>query len=204
MVILYWNHHRTYFLHFAIAKIANIAICVGHIYVMNSMCGGLLINHGPFLWGMAMQDPQTRTDPLAMLFPQVAKCDFFHYGPSGTPQKVDALCILNMNAFSEKVFLTLCSWMCVLTVLSCIQLGWGVLLIAFGMCQSARSVRFFCYFPKTSPKMQRLVHLHILSRHANLADWFILYLIKKNVPSALFSCLLEDIDELTSKNENDA
>ena len=49
------------------------------------------------------QDDRTRTDPLTKVFPRVTKCDWHHYGPSGSIQKVDALCVLAVNIINEKV-----------------------------------------------------------------------------------------------------
>ena len=48
---------------------------------------------------------------------QVTKCTFNNYGPSGTVENKDGLCVLAMNIINEKIyiflwfwFLTLCVW----------------------------------------------------------------------------------------------
>ena len=52
-------------------------------------------------------DPDLRSDPMDAVFPKMTKCDFLMYGPSGTLQNVDALCVLGVNALNEKIFLVL-------------------------------------------------------------------------------------------------
>ena len=39
-------------------------------------------------------DPEVRIDPMATIFPRVTKCSYFKYGPSGTVQTHDAICVL--------------------------------------------------------------------------------------------------------------
>ena len=51
---------------------------------------------------MSQQDPDLRDDPLNRVFPKVAKCNFNKYGPSGTVEIFDGLCILSLNIINEK------------------------------------------------------------------------------------------------------
>ena len=39
-------------------------------------------------------DPEIRIDPMATIFPRVTKCSYYKYGPSGTVQTHDAICVL--------------------------------------------------------------------------------------------------------------
>ena len=48
-------------------------------------------------------DPEERADPMNIVFPKVAKCTFHKYGPSGTIENKDGLCILALNIINEKV-----------------------------------------------------------------------------------------------------
>ena len=51
-------------------------------------------------------------------FPKVAKCTFRSYGPSGTPQKIDGLCVLPVNIFNEKIYAFMWTWFVILAVIS--------------------------------------------------------------------------------------
>ena len=54
---------------------------------------------------MSQQDPDLRDDPLNRVFPKVAKCNFNKYGPSGTVEIFDGLCILSLNIINEKAWI---------------------------------------------------------------------------------------------------
>ena len=47
--------------------------------------------------GFLEADPEKRIDPMAIIFPRVTKCSFFKYGPSGTIQTHDAICVLPVH-----------------------------------------------------------------------------------------------------------
>ena len=63
-------------------------------------------------------DPDQRYDPMDAVFPKVTKCTFHMYGPSGTIQRHDALCILALNIISEKIFVFLWFWFVLLAMIS--------------------------------------------------------------------------------------
>ena len=86
-------------------------------------------------------DPEIRIDPMATIFPRVTKCSYYKYGPSGTVQTHDAICVLvrsergcvhpiqitqpmhdesllqPINIMNEKIFVFIWFW---LVVLSCV------------------------------------------------------------------------------------
>ena len=61
--------------------------------------------------GFLEDDPETRIDPMAQVFPRVTKCSFFKYGPSGTVQTHDAICVLPVNIVNEKLYIFLWFWL---------------------------------------------------------------------------------------------
>ena len=48
-------------------------------------------------------DPENRIDPMATVFPRVTKCTYRKYGPSGTIQNHDAMCVMPINIVNEKI-----------------------------------------------------------------------------------------------------
>ena len=81
-----------------------------------------------------------------VFFSQVTKCSFNKYGPSGTVEIYDGLCILSLNIINEKVkhiynlskvsnnfcflsqiYILLWFWFVLLSTISAIQLVWRVL-----------------------------------------------------------------------------
>ena len=78
---------------------------------------------------MTQSDPDMRDDPLNRVFPKVTKCSFQKYGPSGTMEKFDGLCILPLNIINEKIYVLLWFWFVFLITISAIQLIWRILSI---------------------------------------------------------------------------
>ena len=56
-----------------------------------------------------------------MLISQVTKCTFHKYGPSGTIQTIDGLCILPLNIINEKIYVFLWFWFIFVAVISAIH-----------------------------------------------------------------------------------
>jgi hypothetical protein len=63
---------------------------------------------------------------------QVAKCTFQKYGPSGTIQTVDGLCVLLLNIMNEKIYILLWFWFVGLAILSGLQLVWRLATLTSG------------------------------------------------------------------------
>ena len=47
--------------------------------------------------------PIPRCLPRRQVFPKVTKCTFHKYGPSGTVERIDGLCVLPLNIVNEKI-----------------------------------------------------------------------------------------------------
>merc|ERR1712179_670197 len=56
--------------------------------------------------------------PEERLFPTQAKCTIHNFGPSGTIQTQDTLCILSVNLINQKVFLVIWVWLVLLLITS--------------------------------------------------------------------------------------
>ena len=53
---------------------------------------------------MTEEPQEDRVDAMSRVFPKMTKCTFNVYGPSGTLQNLDALCVLPINVLNEKIF----------------------------------------------------------------------------------------------------
>ena len=75
------------------------------------------------------------TGPLDSVFPKMAKCTFYKYGYSGTPQGIDGLCVLSVNGINEKIYIFLWFWYHFLAAVA----AWMVLFrLAVYSCPSLR------------------------------------------------------------------
>ncbi len=56
--------------------------------------------------------------PPRFLLRRVTKCNFHKYGPSGTIEKHDAMCVLALNIINEKIYVFLWFWFIILAILT--------------------------------------------------------------------------------------
>ena len=84
---------------------------------------------GRDVFAVSEQDLHTRVDPMDKVFPKVAKCQFSKYGPSGSVQNHDALCVLPLNIINEKIYIFIYFWFVFLSAVSCVWLLYRLLTI---------------------------------------------------------------------------
>lgn len=96
-----------------------INICT-NIYITNKFLGGTFLTYGieVFKYRQNRNYQFNQSNPMETIFPRLTKCDFNKYGPSGTIQNIDALCILAQNSLNDKIYLFLWVWFGVLAILS--------------------------------------------------------------------------------------
>ena len=87
------------------------------------LIAGEFSRYGSDLLSMSELPPEEREDPMSRVFPKMTKCTFHKFGPSGTVEKFDGLCVLPLNIINEKIYLFLWFWFIFLTVLSALQIG---------------------------------------------------------------------------------
>lgn len=73
------------------------------------------------------EDFSGKMDALDVVFPKVTKCHFYKYGPSGTIQKLDALCIMALNVINEKIFVFLWFWYGLMLFIGILCIAWRML-----------------------------------------------------------------------------
>ena len=58
----------------------------------------------------------------------MTKCTFHKFGPSGTVEKFDGLCVLPLNIINEKIYVFLWFWFIILTVITGMQVIYRLVL----------------------------------------------------------------------------
>jgi membrane protein required for beta-lactamase induction len=53
---------------------------------------------------------------------QVTKCTFHKFGPSGTVEKFDGLCVLPLNIINEKIYVFLWFWFILVSAVTAVQI----------------------------------------------------------------------------------
>merc|ERR1712037_383299 len=88
-----------------INEIFNFINCICQIYFIDFFLGGEFASYGMDVLNYTGLEHEDRPDPMAAVFPKVTKCTFHKYGPSGTVEKKDGLCVLPVNIINEKTFI---------------------------------------------------------------------------------------------------
>ncbi|XP_065582689.1 innexin inx2-like [Artemia franciscana] len=99
------------------------------IMINNLFLGGGFLTLGFRAINYLNMDPEVRTDPLYITFPRMTKCTFRRYGPSGTLQIHDSLCLLAINIINEKIYVFLFFWFFILLILTSIYFLYRLSLI---------------------------------------------------------------------------
>merc|ERR1712107_773007 len=111
LIAKYFNQKQTkrgtYFLKFFACELLNFANVVGQIFFTDMFLGYQFQEFGRDVLSQIEEPINVRDDPLNRVFPKVAKCTFQKFGPSGSLQKHDALCVLPLNIINEKIYVFL-------------------------------------------------------------------------------------------------
>ncbi|KAB7504538.1 Innexin unc-7 [Armadillidium nasatum] len=92
------HEFKSYTFRFFFCEVLNMVNVLLQLYLTNLFLDGAFTTYGTRVVEFSRQKFGTRLDPMDEVFPKVTKCTFYKYGPSGTVQRVDGLCVLPINA----------------------------------------------------------------------------------------------------------
>ncbi|CAK1548032.1 unnamed protein product [Leptosia nina] len=184
--------------HFLVTmEVVNLLHVIFQVWLSNKFLNGSFLGLGFNVltfngWGHI-------SNPLEIVFPKVTKCVFHKYGPSGSIQQHDALCVMALNIIHEKIYVILWFWFLFLFMASFIAVVWRF--ISFYMYR--RSLRFnelvFRHVSKTKFNPYNVVNI---VNGCDFGDWLFLYYLAKNMQSATFHELYRSVaEELEKQNK---
>ncbi|CAH2231976.1 jg4037 [Pararge aegeria aegeria] len=174
---------------------------VGQIFLLDLFLGGAFRNYGAAVAAFTHipKVPNNFLDyelvnPMDQYFPKLTKCWFRSYGPSGSMQHKDRLCVLPLNIVNEKIFVFLWFWLIFLALLSALAVLFRILVISM---PPLRTVMIMGQL--------RFVKRRVISRivrHFSFGDWFILYLLGKNMNPLIYKDLIIEVSKELEKRPN--
>ncbi|KAB7504543.1 Innexin inx6 [Armadillidium nasatum] len=179
------HRHHFYAFKFFFCEFLNFTNTVFNLWFLNKFLGEKYMSIGIDLLKYVGEDDSKRTDPLIILFPRVTKCNFYLFGPSGTRQNRDILCVLGLNVINEKIFVFLWFWFIFLAIVSALGM------IYRGIIYCLPVIRIGLLLKKAQIKYKNA--LKVLSKHLQAGDCFMLHLLSKNLEFLSFSSLLEEM-----------
>lgn len=177
-------NHSTYVACFTLCEILNFVNVIGQIYLIDTFLDGEFSRYGSDVLRFTNLDQEFRNDPMVKVFPRMTKCTFHRYGSSGDVQKHDALCILPLNILNEKIYIFLWFWFIILAVLSGIILVYRMLIILWP------AARFLVL--RSRSRITDKKDLHLIMSRIHLGDWFVLYLLCKNLEPLNFRDVIKE------------
>lgn len=164
-------------------EVLNLVNVVVQLKMMDSFLGGKF-----YSYGLKMFDDDG--GPFDLVFPKMTKCDFHKFGPSGTIQTHDAMCVMALNIINEKIYAVLWFWFFfVLLPISVAALLWRVVQFALHSRESFNRL----LLREASPGA-RLdpVDLAVIARKTTYSDWLFMYYLSGNMDGAVFRDLLHN------------
>ncbi|KAK4309437.1 hypothetical protein Pmani_018934 [Petrolisthes manimaculis] len=162
------THHRSYAIAFLLCEITAFAISVGNLFFTNTFLGGQFFKFGPSALKYLGRNATDPSNPLNEIFPKVAKCTWYKYGPSGTIQQHDSLCVLPLNIVNEKTYIFL--W--IMYIVAAIVCG-VFLLIRILLFLLPRVRNSLLVHRARRPETKRDLMTVLLK--CNYGDWFLMY-----------------------------
>ena len=135
----------------------------------------------------------TSTNPFIFVFPRMTKCTFHYFGSSGDVQRKDALCLLPLNVFHEKIYLFLWFWFAILLLLS--------ILLAIIRIFMIMVCKFRPHILKTRCRFCSFKYLQIICRRGNIGDFFLFYQLGKNLDPIIMQEVVYDVGKRLHRQE---
>merc|ERR1711997_1280517 len=182
-------------------ELLNLVNVIGQIYFMDFFLGGEFTTYGSDVLAMSELPQEDRIDPMASVFPKVTKCTFNKFGPSGTVEKKDGLCILPVNIINEKSFIFIWFWLVFVAVVTGIFLIYRLatflskqLRVGLITVHGGRSCR--------RSDVEAILDSPTLTWTEKLGDCFLLHLICKNLNLLLVNDLIRHLHK-AEEGDND-
>lgn len=162
------------------------------LYFMNVFFDGEFLRYGLRVLNYSETIQEERVDPMVYVFPRVTKCTFHKFGPSGSMQTHDSLCILPLNIVNEKTYIFIWFWYIILASLL-------TLLVIYRA--------FMILMPQVRPRLlharNKMVPREIceaITKKIDLGDWWLLYMLGTNIDPLIYRELLSELAKKIETN----
>ncbi|XP_018021821.1 innexin inx2 [Hyalella azteca] len=186
--------HKGWSSKFIFCEFLNLIVTISTIFFTNFFLGGEFLTYGVKVIAMTNMDPENRTDPMSEIFPTMGKCSFRMYGPSGTIEKRDIMCLLPTNIANEKVYVMLWFWLVIVAVISSLWLILRSLSFIRPIREKVFTLRAF-NFPRHNMKsfepllgnLATRQDVEIVLNDSDFGDYILLSQLADNMDLAMFS-----------------
>ncbi|XP_022214581.2 innexin inx6 [Drosophila obscura] len=177
--------HCCYAIKYTFCEMLNLLISILNFWLMDVVFNGFWQKYIHALAAIPVYDWQLWNMMTSRVFPKVAKCEMFVYGPSGSPSVLDILCVLPLNILNEKIFAVLYVWFLFIALLSGLNMLYRLILV----CCCQLRLQLLRTHLRGMPKS----HIREVLSTTGYGDWFVLMGVSINVNPTLFRELIEQL-----------
>ncbi|XP_063235934.1 innexin inx7 [Bacillus rossius redtenbacheri] len=159
-------------------ELLNAVNLAAQAWALDAFLGGRFADLGP-RW------IRSGGSEIDLVFPKMTKCLFHKFGPSGSVQNYDVLCVMALNIVNEKIYAFLWFWMWLLAAATAAGLLWR-LLTFFLHSRSVGFNRAAFRLAASSGATRDAWSLVTVTRECHFADWLFLYYLAKNMDGFVF------------------
>ncbi|XP_030749888.1 innexin inx3 [Sitophilus oryzae] len=178
------HQHNTYAFGYFLCEALNFINVIVNIVLTDKFLGGAFMSYGTDVVRFSNMNQENRTDPMVAVFPRVTKCTFHKFGPSGSIQKHDALCVLALNILNEKIYIFLWFWFIILAILSGLAIVYSAAVI---LLPSTRETILKRRFRFGAPNA-----VDTIIRKTQVGDFLLLHLLGQNMNLLVFGEILDE------------
>ncbi|XP_076266620.1 innexin 3 [Rhynchophorus ferrugineus] len=178
------HQHNTYAFGYFLCEALNFINVIVNIVLTDKFLGGAFMSYGTDVVRFSNMDQENRTDPMIAVFPRVTKCTFHKFGPSGSIQHHDALCLLALNILNEKIYIFLWFWFIILAILSGLAIVYSAAVI---LLPSTRETILKRRFRFGAPNA-----VDTIIRKTQVGDFLLLHLLGQNMNLLVFGEILDE------------
>lgn len=184
--------NRSWGAHLVLAEALNLMNVVLQIHLTNRFLGGAFYSLGPKVWQERWRD---QMDALDVVFPKVTKCHFHKFGPSGSLQIHDTLCVMALNIVNEKIYTILWFWYGFVLTATSLGIIWRI----FTLFMFKNKHFSFYAFSYAKPSKFDRHELEAVVKKCNFSNWMFLFFLASNLSEFLFGKVIYQLsDEFTA------
>lgn len=180
------KYHRNYALKYLLCEFLSIIVVIVNMLLLNLVIKDFFHVYQPAVTSLLSGNYTQFNRQSARLFPIQAKCEFHTFGPSGTVQTSDSLCILPQNVINEKIFAFIYIWLIFILICAVLHFLYLVFVYLFS------KLRIF----QVGRMLEREVTYRKckeISNNGELGLWFTLRLFRHNLSPLCFQSLCNDL-----------
>ena len=221
----FYNHHDWWAFKLFFCDALNLVSIILNILFTNWYLGNTFYEYGAYSIGtnlglghiivlmyvladyMIQSMERKANDPFNIVFPKMTKCTLETYGPSGTIQNNDGLCVLPINVLNEKIYFIIWFIFFALALFTLIHHIVAFVIIVtdslrFNRIMIIKDLKFTDFFRTwvlmlyVSPDRKDLRRkLNRILKLTSWGDWLMLFMLAKNTDRVTFSQILINVKQ---------